>query len=272
MRFRYAISRIKRRILSGSKYPPQVCHLIESASKNIDSTANSKVCINLSFDLELALNGKFWRGENKKALICGEKALENLEPICLYLNKEGLQYNVQIVTGLLDYQHLLDKKYFTQQQVNIIKNNQRLFQLSENIKNLFKKTNVEIGIHGFSHRPFNELDESQAREEIEEARELVRLNFDVMPKFMSFPRNQIAYLDILKQYDMNHRSDQGISLGLWFSPFMITPKELDYVIKTSKINFFHLWQHFIEMNLEELKEYLDVFKQNNCSIINLRSV
>ena len=60
------------------------------------------IYVNLSFDLELGLNGSFWRGDLKRCLAYSELAFANFPEILPLLNASNIQYNVQICGGLLE--------------------------------------------------------------------------------------------------------------------------------------------------------------------------
>lgn len=64
------------------------------------------------------------------------------------------------------------------------------------------ETDQEIGLHGYSHLPFDRVDRQTAREELEAAVGAAE-TVGVEPTSFVFPRNRIAHVDLLAEFDFD---------------------------------------------------------------------
>jgi predicted deacetylase len=109
--------------------------------------------------------------------------------------------------------HLFCKDYFSCRDIDpvnwgskyprfhkLVVDNHPLLYAPDLIEMLIKRGAChEIGFHGFSHRIFPEMSESEARTEIE-AWLRVAAPYAIQPKTVVFPRNRIKHLSIFKEY------------------------------------------------------------------------
>lgn len=253
---------IKRRILTKGFSKPVYVFLKELKRSNSNHIG---YFINLSFDLELAYNTAFLERDNQEGVKYGQLARNNFEQISEYLNKNNIEYNVQIVGKLLE------------------QNNKELFHLSEKQIELFRNKNVEIGLHGFSHQLFTDLSKEEADLEVTNGIRLFKKEFNQGPRFMSFPKNKVAHLNVLQKHQIKSwRSDrQGVEiqgeipLGLWFAPGNLSPRDLKRmlsIIKSKQDSFLlHLWGHFTEMDVDVFKNYINVIKDSGWKFTNLKN-
>ena len=250
----------------------------EIALKNRE---DKNIYVNLSFDLELALNGSFWRGDLKSSLAYSELALANIADILPRLNASHIQYNVQICGGLLepDFSSL---PFLSAEQGECLRSNRKMFLLDESLLNDLKRTNVDAGIHSFSHRDFQKLSRQEIIWEIEKSIETYRKYFLAPPGFMAFPNNSPDNENVISDFSLCYRANnngvpptkRSIPKGLYWHPLSLSPEELKKLIAAmsgQRPLFLHLWQHFTETNAEQMQEYLNVLRMFDCRLVNMKS-
>ena len=267
--------RIKRRT-QGRKYALEVYDIIAASADKVDfPQLENNIYINLSFDLELGFNGNFYRNQFKNAIKKGAEALDNIKPICNYLEDSQIEYNVQIVGQLLT--NNLSDHIFSSEQIGVIKKHPEIFSLDHLTCQNLSNSLVELGSHGFSHRIFKDLSREEANWELDKVIDIFEKRFKKRPVFMSFPKNKLAYVDLLLEKGIPYyRSIEqfmsldkgGMPLGMMLSSITITPRELDKILKIIKQNqqpfLLHLWSHFTEMSVEKFDQYIKVMKNNGC--------
>lgn len=231
----------------------------------------SKYLVNLSFDFEFGLGSTFWGGNIKKSLSYGRTARKNFAPIMEYLEEEKIPANVQVVGALL-YPQMFLLPIFNELQQEVISKNKELFMLAPRDVELLKSSNIEVGIHGFSHRHFTTFSKADAEYEMSNAVKSFKGHFGKSPEFMGFPKNLVAHTDIIQKYgikcwraDNEHPRDKlEIPLGHWFAPGVFGKNDIKKFLATIKGMrsgyFLHLWGHFTEMNLEIFKELVGVIQ------------
>jgi hypothetical protein len=70
------------------------------------------------------------------------------------------------------------------------------------------KIKHDIGVHGYSHKSFPKLSYEQAENELELSASLLK-DFGIFPKSFIYPRNEIAYLDLLSKFGYQCYRDRG---------------------------------------------------------------
>ncbi len=276
----------KRQLLTGGFAKPTYRFLekLTQPEKSGTIPVHNRYLVNLSFDFELALSTYFWEQDFENALRVGRKAQENVHRTLQILNAESLEYNVQVVGMLLDTE-ILSSPLFTDAHRDFIARHRELFRLSpDHLEHLAHPT-VDVGIHGYSHRLFTTLTETEAREEIKMTTDLFESelhNHLPSPTFMAFPRNYAAHTHILPEYGIHSwRSatpypyhDGRIPRGLWFAPGIINPTDLTRVLhriqSTKKGFLLHFWNHFTEMDIETLCESISILKKSGWEFIHIK--
>lgn len=104
-----------------------------------------------------------------------------------------------------------NKEYYHDPYTNI--NKDPLFYGKDIIERILANTiNHDIGYHSFSHPIFTRISRDMARDEIKEVINIGR-NFDIKFKSFVYPKNEIAYVDILKEYGF--KIYRGKTAGLY---------------------------------------------------------
>lgn len=77
----------------------------------------------------------------------------------------------------------------------------QLFDVDASFPKLVKRSSIghEIGSHGYYHRSFTNLSQEEANEELKMT-SIAMKKYGVIPKSFVFPRNRIAYRDLLKKH------------------------------------------------------------------------
>jgi len=86
----------------------------------------------------------------------------------------------------------------------------QVIEANSSILELLRKSSVEhdVGAHGYYHKEFTKLSPSEAENELN----LVSVGmkkFRILPKSFIFPRNKVAYLDLLEKYGYKCYRSQG---------------------------------------------------------------
>lgn len=76
----------------------------------------------------------------------------------------------------------------------------QLMEVDDLVLDFLRKSSIkhDIGAHGYYHRPFTNLTRDDAEKELEKTR-LVMRKFDISPRSFVFPKNRVAYLDLLEK-------------------------------------------------------------------------
>ncbi|MGB0631705.1 MAG: polysaccharide deacetylase family protein [Alphaproteobacteria bacterium] len=256
---------LRNRVFHGGYSPPVSAFLRDYVLQ----PAADGHSINLSFDLELALSSHLWRGDTAKAVAQGTSARHNHFSILGYLIDQGIPCNVQIVGGLLDDQ-LGTAGYFPAAIRQCIDRHPDLFRLPPETIDALGNEIVESGIHGYSHRLFDNLSETDADAEIARTVSLIRQVLGRKPRFMSFTKNNCAHTHLLKRHglmawrgDNNRPTAPGeIPIGLWMAKPALSAREFGRLLRRLKSETdgfaLHLWSHFHEMGLDDFRRYIDV--------------
>lgn len=241
-----------------------------------------KHLINLSFDFEFGLGTTFWDGDIQKALSYGKTSRINFVPIMKYLAEEKIPANVQVVGALFD-QAASSLDIFNNEQREVMLKNKELFSLTPEDINLLKTSNIEVGVHGFSHRHFTNLSSREAEYEMNKAISNFEKVFGKRPEFMAFPKNRVAHTDIIQKYgikcwraDTEHPQDiLEIPLGHWFAPGVLDSNDLEKllsVIRNTRKGFFlHLWGHFTEMDVETFRKLVEVIEDSGWKFTTVKN-
>jgi peptidoglycan/xylan/chitin deacetylase (PgdA/CDA1 family) len=89
----------------------------------------------------------------------------------------------------------------------------QLVELDDSFRGLFRESTVDhdIGAHGYSHREFTSLTAEEAEDELSKIQTGMR-KIGVAPKSFVFPKNSVAYLDLLEKYGYKcYRSRGGLA-------------------------------------------------------------
>lgn len=263
-----------KRLLLYKGYAKPVYHFLSDIEKDREEAFHKEgsYVVNLSFDLEFALHTRFWVGEYEKALTYGRIGRENLRPLTEYLFQEKVPYNVQIVAALLDRDSLAELPVNEAQRA-FMERHEELFVLSDPDLELIEKGHTEIGLHGFSHRRFGEIDVSDARFELQKGVEIFKRTIRKDPLFMSFPKNDVAHTEVLLEEGIKawrgktQKTDEHmIPNGLWFAPGNLDERSLGTLLKRLRKErngyFLHLWGHFTEMELSTFRTLIGVIRDN----------
>lgn len=262
------LRRMKRRIVYGG-YAWHV-HAYLQALKRVKrpfGSGTGKHAVSLSFDTELGYCMPFWRREPEAVVVAlSRQARSALKPFIEYLASERIPCCVQLVAALLDKDQATIGRFFDDEQRAIVARFPELFRLSDDEIALLQNPLVEIGIHGLSHRAIATMSLEDARYEIHEASRLVAERFGKRPRWMSFPKNGVAHLQVLAENGIGWwRSSEASSdrpgevpEGLFYAPAVLNPKELRRLLRTLRKRYpdgfmLQLWGHFTEMSLEEFK-------------------
>lgn len=160
------------------------------------------------------------------------------------------------------------------------------------IVDLIKKSGFELASHSFSHPPFNECSKKVAEAEISESVKIASKK-KVSLKTFVFPRNEVAYLELLPRYGFTHyvsfpetenilisaskrslnfhKPKKHASLNLIEVPrtffFYRTPKrdllklKALLLVAKGKGSMFHLWSHAFNIHTDEQIAFLEkIFK------------
>lgn len=256
--------RAKRRILHGG-YSVPVAQLLSSPEP---TAPDGRFTVNLSFDLEFSMTSAFWRENYDYALDKGLEARKHFPAIARYLTRNDLPFNLQLLMSLADKQ-FLNWPGLAEEQREIVQRHPHLFTLSDEDEEILSGKHMVLGIHGFSHRSFDQLTEDEAVWELKKSLEIYQEKFNTLPKFMSFPDNYVFHehrateLGIQMWRGSKHNTvlPEEIPLGLIMTPNTLTPPEFRKILKYLRENrpgyLLHLWGHFTECDLETFKEYLD---------------
>jgi hypothetical protein len=275
----------KRRIFSGG-YARPVHTFLQLLPEMSTTLPKGEYVVNISFDLEHAYNTPYWEGEFETALTYGRRSFENFVPISTYLRDEAIPHNVQVV-GLLLEKDLSDLPYMNRKQGELVRTHPELFTLTPEQSAYLTESHVDVGLHGYSHRLFSSLSEDEVRNELERARKAFATHFGERippPTFMSFPRNNVAHEDVLREqgvrsWRMNHQMTKGVKeipLGLWFAPGTLGVTDLRKVLKrirNEKESFLlHVWSHYTEMDVETFKAHIEVMREEGWKFKNVRDM
>lgn len=271
---RRAVRALRNRTLYGG-FSPVAAEYLKRARAT--TGRSGPAFVNLSFDLELALDGYFWRGEFRKALAAGDAARRNLEPIVRLLTARGIPFNVQVLCGLLD-RGFANAPFLDAARKHVIAEHPELFRLTDEDVALLGHEAVVPGIHAYSHRTFDTLDRAACDRELELAIDHFVRCFGRRPRFMSFPKNRVAHADLLARHgvtawraETDSVSQPGeVPLGLWLSPATFTPNALtrflDRIAHGGQGGPISLWGHFHEMEAERFARYLDALQRTGLPI------
>lgn len=226
--------------------------------------------VNISFDLEYSLNTYFWNHDFRKAEEMGKRAKNDFAPTLELLAREGIESNVQIVGMLLD-STAAQSTIFSDTQRQFIDAQPELFSLTSDEISLVHESGVEVGIHGYTHRLFADIDTKEAVDEVVRAVGLARDVFclkDDQRLFMSYPRNVVVHAPTLLQngiyaYRSNTQILQNtfeIPRGLWFSASTLNAHSISRLlthIRNHTENYvLHFWGHFTEMDTDTLQKLI----------------
>jgi uncharacterized protein (UPF0297 family) len=280
-----ALRFMKRRIFTGGYARP--VHRFLSLLHDVHSVLpKGKYAVNVSFDLEYAYNTPFWTNEFHTALEYGRTAHEHVGPVCAFLNDRGIEYNVQVVGMLLETDPT-DVPYLDEAKRACIDTNRELFTLPQEHALYLRAPSVDVGLHGYSHRLMNTLSREEVESEFTSAQTAFTSYFgDTIPPptFMSFPRNKVGHIDVLREHGIQswrtnrHRTEQTeeIPLGLWFAPGTLgvhdLRKVLQYIKSTKESFFLHLWSHFTEMDKNTFVEHVTMIEEEGWDFINVRTL
>jgi len=134
----------------------------------------------------------------------------------------------------------------------------QLTELSNSILKILLNSPVrhDIGAHGYYHRQFNNLSYNEAENELKMISAGMK-KFGIIPRSFVFPRNGVAYLDLLEKYgylcyrgydygmyieEKGHLYDIRPSLFLDQSISSFFPKKILNIAITRKL-LFHVWFH-----------------------------
>lgn len=238
--------------------------------------------VNLSFDFEFGFGTTFWESNIDKSLSYGEMSRINFVPIMKYLVQEKIPANIQVVAALLDSE-TTSLPIFNQDQQNAISRHQDLFELRAEDIELLKSPNLEVGLHGFSHRHFTDLSPEEADFEMQSAVNDFEKHFSRKPEFMAFPKNCVAHGDIIQKYgikcwraDSEHpQSQYEIPLGHWFAPGVLDASDLKKLLQDIKRvrqgYLLHLWGHFTEMNVDKFRALIGVIRDSGWKFTTVKN-
>ena len=243
---------------------------LRAGNPNTFHPDDGRFLINISFDLEFGFNSPLWERSSSEAVNLGKIAKHNLLPTLAFFKKENIPLNVQVVCGLIA-DDFISQPFCLEKQRNTIIENRPLFEFSLEERKALVDSDIELGIHGFSHRRFSNLSQGEAETEIKKSVELVNTLLGSPPRFMSFPKNDVAHLSALKgtpikSWRSNHQDVSllgEIPVGLWFSPGNISSHDMARLLEEIKIlrpqgYFLHLWSHFTEIESGALEEIIKV--------------
>ncbi len=266
--------KIKRRLFSKGYAPPVydfLCQIPEQPMIQEFGPKQGEYVVNVSFDLEYSLSTYFWQHNFIKASHVGDIALTQLTPTMECLKLSGVPSNVQVVGMLLDPK-MIESTLFSEEQKIFIQKHPEYFSLHKEHISILTDEDIELGIHGYSHRLFPDLSHEEADFEVSLARRLLNQTFTknlAEPCFMSFPRNNVAHVAVLKTngvyaYRSNEQSmvdSFEIPRGLWFSASHLDYNTLSRILTNIKAHkesyLLHFWGHFTEMDTETLKGLID---------------
>lgn len=78
----------------------------------------------------------------------------------------------------------------------------RLFHRPELLSHIVNaQTDHEVGLHSYSHRPFDDLSEEEAHNDLKLCMELLT-SYDIEPVSFVFPQNRIDHRDVIAKYGM----------------------------------------------------------------------
>jgi hypothetical protein len=89
----------------------------------------------------------------------------------------------------------------------------QLIELDDAVHELFQNSTVDhdIGAHGYYHKEFTTLTREEAEDELSKIQAGMRKS-DIVPQSFVFPRNRVAYLDLLEKYGYKcYRSRGGFT-------------------------------------------------------------
>lgn len=272
----------KRRLLTDG-YAETVYNFIQDVKggSGVFKHPKDKYLVNLSFDFEFGYGTTFWEGNIEKSLSYGSIARKNFVPMMKYMRETRIPANVQVVGALFD-NNVQVLPIFSQVQREAMFKNQELFRLTSEDIELLNSTNIEAGLHGFSHRHFTNMSRQDAEYEMINATDNFKNSFGKSPEFMGFPKNCVAYTDIVQKHgikywraDSNHpKHVDEIPLGHWFAPGVLGGEDLRRILSTLKSSydgyFLHLWGHFTEMNLDTFKELVETIKQSGWKLTTVK--
>lgn len=158
------------------------------------------------------------------------KVRENIPKLLKLLEKYNIKATFAIVGSMM-----LDKCTDSR-----CKNLDPKLFLGKDIVKLIKQNGHEIGIHGHTHRFFDEMSKKQASEELSQAI-LAAKKMGIKAQSLVFPQNRVNYLNNLKNHGITHYRGAD---SWWFNRFpKIIQKPLqllDYLLiitpPTSKVN------------------------------------
>src|SRR3989344_3313222 len=255
------LRRIKRKLFTGGFAETVYLFLkeIETGDGIFQHPENTHL-VNLSFDFELGFGTTFWEGNIEKALSYGKTARKNFIPITTYLRDENIPANIQVVGALLG-SNVSVLPIFNEREQNVVSKNSDLFQLTNEDTELLKASNIETGLHGFSHRHFTAISPEDADYEMSNATTNFIKHFGRKPEFMAFPKNRVAHTDIIDKYGIkcwraNTQKPTNLSeipLGHWLALGVLGQSDLKKlldILKNTRTGFLlHLWGHFTEMDV-----------------------
>ena len=114
---------------------------------------------------------------------------------------------------------------------------------------LNKNIPSEIGFHGYSHRPFNQINREEAKLEIEEWLR-VSQRFHITPVSIVFPRDAVGHLEIFQHYGFKtYRTEEHV-------PLIFRNRYFGKYIKTLDVLFSITTPPIYEINQLKIKEGL----------------
>lgn len=239
--------------------------------------------VNISFDLEYSYNSYFWNGDYAQAVEYGKLAKDNFRSFMEYLSVKRIPCNVQIVGLLLEKEEVV-RALLTDAERACFESNREYFTLSSTERSSLRSPEIELGLHGYSHRIFKDISREDAEKEIRRACALFNEHFGISPTFMSFPRNVIAHTDLLKvagihawRKNTQHTvTRQEYPLGLWFSPSNLNENDLKRFLKELRQRTpgytLHLWNHMTEMNIEIFRRLVAAIDEMGWTYTTVRDI
>jgi len=242
---------------------------------------DNEFLVNLNFDLELGFGTTFWEGNIAKSLSYGKTSRKNLIPFLRYFSEEKIPANIQIAGALLDPE-ASNLSIFNDEQRKAMFEHRDLFKLTDDDIELLKIPSIETGLHGFSHRHFTNISDTDAEYEIKSGVTKFQKHFQRNPEFMAFPKNCVAHTDIIQKYgikswraDSQHPNGElEVPLGHWFSPGVLGREDLKHALKTIKEKkkgfLLQLWGHFTEMDARTFRELVGVIKESGWKLTTIK--
>lgn len=273
-----------RALFSKKQSPPVRAFLDDLTRGAIDPfhPNDGRYLVNLSFDLKSGYNTTLWSGDFERALAWGNLVREKALPLLEYLSRSRLPYNLQIVGALLD-PDFARRPFVPKAQANLIKEYPSYFVLSREEIDVVKADTADIGIHGLTHRTFPSLAKEDADLEIVEAGRIFSNVFGRFPRFMSFPENKVAHVDVLvsrgvkswrsSRERVSYRGE--IPLGLCCSSEHFSTDDLRELLRSIKKArpgyFLHLWSTLGEMDIDAFVEFSTIIVEEGFRFTTVRN-